>query len=419
VKIRPVEAMLLRLLKFLDKHDRRKRSLTYFDAASVRSILVVSSTAIGDTLMSTPALRALRARFPEARVTTLLNKDNMELFRNNANIDEVIPFHGGWKRFLSTVLALRRRRPDVAIILHGNEPQATPMSYLAGARFIVKLPNVSKFAFLLSNREPALTWGDLGHGIEARLRTAALLGAAPRGLEMDLNVEKVSREAVDAFLRREGVTGKEVLIGFNPGASTLSREWFPKYFIELGRRVLSQNPGARIILTGSPAESPLCREIARGIEEMGRAGKKNSGKGASKSEEKGRVIISAGRLSLRETAAIIARLSVFVTGDTGPMHMAYALKTPVVALYAVSEPERTGPLQDRELHRIIKKPRTCDPCVSKKCTYQECMEQISVDEVYTAMEDILKSKKKVKKTAPTARPDSRGRKRGARRGASR
>ncbi len=418
MKIRPVEAMLLRLLKFLDKHDRRKRSLTYFDAASVRSILVVSSTAIGDTLMSTPALRALRARFPEARVTALLNKDNMELFRNNANIDEVIPFHGGWRRFFSTVLALRRRRPDVAIILHGNEPQATPMSYLAGARFIVKLPNVSKFSFLLSNKEPALTWADLGHGIEARLRTAALLGAEPCGVEMDLSIEKVCTEAVDAFLRREGITGKEVLIGFNPGASTLSREWFPKSFIELGRRVLSQNPGARIILTGSPAEVHLCREIARGLEDKGMAGKKGARAG-KESETAPRVIIAAGRLSLRETAALIARLKVFVTSDTGPMHIAYALKTPVVALYAVSDPERTGPLQDTKIHRIIKKPRTCDPCVSKKCTYQECMEQISASEVYAAIEDILKSKKKAKKTAPATRPHSRGRKRGARRGASR
>ncbi len=416
MKIRPAEALLYRLLKLAEGQDRRKRALTYLDAGAVRNILVVSSTAIGDTLMSTPALRAVRAAFPGARITALLNKDNMELFRNNAAIDEALPFHGGWKRFVSTVLALRRRRPDVAVILHGNEPQATPLCYLAGARFIVKLPNVSRFAFLLSNREPALTWADLGHGIEARLRTAALIGAEPCGLEMDLEIDRVSSEAVEALLRREGVTQKNILIGFNPGASTLSRQWFPESFIELGRTILSENPGARIILTGSPAEAALCREIARGLGVKGRAEKKGPARaGKEKAGESG-VIVTAGRLSLRESAALMARLDVFVTGDTGPMHMAYALKTPVVALYAVSEPERTGPLQDRDLHRIIKKPRTCDPCVSKKCTYQECMEQISAAEVYAAVRDILgagggteKMKPRGKRTGTARRRARQGR----------
>lgn len=399
MKIRPAEALLYRLLKFAERQDRRKRSLTYLDADSVRNILVVSCTAIGDTLMSTPAIRAIRAAFPGARVTALLNRENMELFRNNADIDEALPFHGGWKRFFSTAIALRRSAPDVAVILHGNEPQATPLCYLSGARFIVKLPNVSRFAFLLSNREPALTWADLGHGIEARLRTAALIGAEPCGVEMDLGIEKVSSEAVEAFLRREGVTQKNILIGFNPGASTLSRQWFPESFIELGRSILSKNPGARIVLTGSPGEAALCREIARGLGVKGRAEKKGPARESKEKTGNGGVIVTAGRLSLRESAALISRLDVFVTGDTGPMHMAYALKTPVVALYAVSEPERTGPLQDRGLHRIIKKPRTCDPCVSKKCTYQECMGQISAAEVCAAIEDILKRGKRTKKTA--------------------
>jgi len=114
----------------------------------------------------------------------------------------------------------------------------------------------------------------------------------------------------------------------------------------------------------------------------------------------------------------MARLDVFVTGDTGPMHMAYALKTPVVALYAVSEPERTGPLQDRDLHRIIKKPRTCDPCVSKKCTYQECMEQISVAEVYGAVRDVLGAGDRAEKTKPRGKRTGSARRRARQGGAS-
>jgi len=233
---------------------------------------------------------------------------------------------------------------------------------------------VSKFSFLLSNEAPVLRWADLGHGIEARLRAVSLLGCESHGLEMELPLDKGYDDAVKAFMAEEGLKAGNILIGFNPGASTLSRQWFPERFIELARRITAARPAVRIILTGSPQEAGLCRKIAGGM----RGG-----------TDVDKAVISAGRLNLPETAALIGRLSAFVTGDTGPMHMAYALNTPVVALYAVSEPEKTGPLTAQELHRIIKKQRTCEPCLSKKCAYQECMEQISVDEVFSAVMDIL------------------------------
>ncbi len=374
MKLRPMESILYYALRFLKGRDRRERGLSAIKPGSIKNILIISSTAIGDTLMSTPAMRAVRKGFPEARIIALFNKDNMELFANNPNIDGAMPYYGGWKKFISTVTELRKYSFDAALILHGNEPQATPLAYLTGARFIVKLPNVSRFSFLLSNESPELRWAELGHGIEARLRTAALLGCKADGLQMDLPLDKGYDESIGAFMRREGLEGDagEVLIGINPGASTLSRQWFPERFTGLAQRLMEKTPNLKIILTGSPDEVGLCCKIADGI---------------SKSHG---VIVAAGRLSLPESAALIGRFNAFITGDTGPMHIAYALKTPVVALYAVSEPEKTGPLTKRELHRIIKKPQTCQPCISKKCAYQKCMEQISVDEVFCAVMDILK-----------------------------
>jgi len=380
MKIRLSEEVLYYVLRFLKGRDHRERGLSRIKPGSIKNILIVSSTAIGDTLMSTPAMRAVRKCFPEARIIALFNRDNMELFANNPNIDGAVPYYGGWKKFISTVTELRRYSFDAALILHGNEPQATPLAYLTGARFIVKLPNVSRFSFLLSNAAPELPWARLGHGIEARLRSAALLGCKPNGLEMDLPLDTGYEEGLRAFMSREGLgSGKrEVLIGINPGASTLSRQWFAERFIVLARRLLEEMPGIKIVLTGSPEEAPLCRAIAEGIGEATEA------------------VIAAGRLTLPESAALIGRLNAFVTGDTGPMHIAYALKTPVVALYAVSDPEKTGPLTNRELHRIIKKPQTCQPCISKKYEHQECMEQISVDEVFSAVMDILRKQRRKK-----------------------
>jgi len=377
MKLRPMESILYYALRFLKGRDRRERGLSAIKPGSIKNILIVSSTAIGDTLMSTPAIRAVRKGFPKARIIALFNKDNMELFADNPNIDGVEPYYGGWKKFISTVTELRKYSFDAALILHGNEPQATPLAYLTGARFIVKLPNVSRFSFLLSNESPELRWAELGHGIEARLQAAALLGCKAEGLQMDLPLDKGYDEGVQAFMRREGLGsyGEKILIGINPGASTLSRQWFPVRFIELASRLMEKVPGLKIVLTGSPDELELCREIAGGT-----------------GDTHG-VVIAAGRLTLPESATLIGRFSAFITGDTGPMHIAYALKTPVVALYAVSQPEKTGPLTGRELHRIIKKPQTCQPCLSKKCGYQECMEQISVEEVFSAVMDILKEQR--------------------------
>jgi ADP-heptose:LPS heptosyltransferase len=369
--IRPLETILYAWMKARKSRDDRMTDLSALDRGRVRNILAVSSTAIGDTLISTPAIRAIRKSYSEARITALLNRDNMELFANNPNIDNFVPYHGGYKGFFKTAGRLKDLSIDLAVILHGNEPQATPLAYLSGADFIVKLPNDSRFNFLLSNRTPVAGWQKLGHGINIRLKATELVGCAPDGVEMDLFVEKEDERGAEEFLKETGAAGAEILIGFQPGASTVSRRWFPERFVELGKKLIKDSPGVRIILTGSPSERPLCEDIA-----------KNIGPGA---------IPAAGRITLKETAALIKRLGVLVTGDTGPMHMAIAQKTPVVALFAVADPATSGPLYDLDLHTVIKKDRTCEPCLTKRCTYQECMEQISVNEVLSAIKKTLKA----------------------------
>ena len=183
---------------------------------------------------------------------------------------------------------------------------------------------------------------------------------------MILPIAEEGRNATDRLLREEGVGDGDPLVGFQCGASTLSRMWFPDRFGELGRRIVRKDPQIRIVLTGSPGEREYCLSIAREIGE--------------------RTIVVADRLPLAAVPSLLARLHVLVTGDTGIMHMAVAVRTPVVGLFAVSDPSRSGPYYDLDRHVIIKKPRTCVDCVSKRCKYQMCMETISVDEVIEAVE---------------------------------
>lgn len=372
MRLRPGENLLALLLRVLHACDRRRPDAAELGTPSIRRILAVSNTAIGDTLLSTPGLRSLRLAYPQSHIALLVNGAYRELFAGNPDVDEIVAGRGDWRGFWSRVLELRRRRFDLACIFHGNEPQATPMCYLAGARFIFKLPNANRFRYLLSNREPVLRWEDFGHGIDQRLAVAALAGGAQTDRRMTLSVADASRDALTQWLAARGIDAGTRVIGFQPGASTRSRRWAPSRFVTLGRALLAAHADARIVITGSPAEAALARQIARDIADA-------------------RVLVSAGELQLPLLPALLARCALLVTGDTGPMHVAVAVGTPVVALFAVADWRRSGPGYDLDRHIVIQRGRTCDPCYSKNCPYDEpvCMEQIDVAEVRDAVDTIL------------------------------
>ncbi|MFZ2855011.1 MAG: glycosyltransferase family 9 protein [Rhodocyclaceae bacterium] len=355
-------------LRLIHAADRRQPDAARLGGASIRRILAISCTAIGDTLLSTPALRSLRLAYPNAQISLLLNRNYATLFANNPDIDEIIPYAGGYRRFFRLAWLLNRRRFDLALILHGNEPQATPLAYLSGADFRFKLPNDNDFRFLLSNAEPVRRWSDFAHGIDQRLAVAALAGGAPTDRSMTLTPSPAATISLDQRMAARGIAPGAPLIGFQAGASTLSRRWAADRFVELGQRLLASRPDAWIVLTGAPGERPLAEKIAAGIGDA-------------------RVWIAAGEPSLAELPALMQRLALLLTGDTGPMHMAIAVGTPVVALFAVSDWRRSGPADGFTKHVVIQKWITCKPCLSKRCPYAEplCMANIGVDEVEQAI----------------------------------
>lgn len=380
MRLKIFDSLLYLSMRILKSLDKREAGLELLDPDKIKNILVVSSTAIGDTLLSTPAIRAVRERYPEAKIIAHFNIANMEMFQNNPDIDSVIPYYGGYKKFFKTIRALHKEDPDLALIFHGNEPQATPMAYLSGARFIIKLPNTSGYRFLLSNSEEVLTWDDFGHGVDQRLKVAELAGCSSRDKKMVLPILKEGEVFIKKFLHENSISDTDTLIGFQPGASTISRMWFAERFVELGKKLIELHPEVKIVITGSPKEYEACKGIAEAIGE--------------------KVVVSAGRIPLKYMPALVKHMNLLLTGDTGIMHLAAAAVTPVVALFAVSDPERSGPYYDLDKHLVIKKDRTCDPCVSKKCRYQKCMEQISVDEVYDAVTSVLERADRIQRFEP-------------------
>jgi ADP-heptose:LPS heptosyltransferase len=243
------------------------------------------------------------------------------------------------------------------------------MAYLSGARFIVKVPNTSKYRFLLSNRNRTIGWEDFRHGVEQRLKVAELVDCKILDKRMVLPVAKEGESVVNEFLESGGIRDTDTIIGFQAGASTPSRMWFPDRFAGLGKKLINSYPELKIIITGSPQEYENCRKIADAIGE--------------------KAIVSAGTIPLKYIPALIKRFKALVTGDTGIMHIAVAAGTPVAALFAAADPGRSGPYYDMDKHTIIKKDKTCVPCVSKKCKHQTCMENISIDEVFDVIRQAI------------------------------
>ena len=375
MRIHPIDGLLSITMRLLYSLSKRPAALTELDPDKIKRIIVVSSTAIGDFLISSPAIRALRERYPNASITGHIHRNYITLFENNPYIDDVIPYNGGYRNFFSTVMAMRSKKPDAVVILHGNGPQAIPMAWLSGAPFVVRIPNRSEYRYLLSNsaESPANACNPEEHGIQDRLRIAGLLDATSDNKEMVLVVEDKERQEVDRYFKDKNADNASPLIGFQVAASTVSRMWMKDRFAQLGQQLLENDPQMKLIITGSPQERTYCEEVAEMIDNP-------------------RVLVTAGELSLPQVPAMLETLDLLVTGDTGVMHMAIAVKTPTVALFAVADPRKSAACYDEYKHLVIYKGKTCDPCPGKKCPYPKCMEQIEVQEVFDAVTQLLNNR---------------------------
>lgn len=357
--------ILLPLIKRAQRRSGRPLPLAQLIPADIRRILVISSTAIGDTLLSTPAIHALRRHYPQAQLVGLLHRRVVPLFRQYDELNEIVPLR---RSLLCTAWHLRRARPDVALILHGNEPEATMLAYLSGARYIVKHPKRHFSPQLLSPPVGTDAYDPLSeHTIVARLRLAALLGADTSDTTLRLPIPVGTAEKAAELLRAHGVGENDICIGFQVGAATRYKMWPATSFMLLAHRLLRAKPNLKIVLLGSEREASLCAEIKSGVRDYPKA-----------------IINLAGKIDLPVLPALVKYLSLLVTNDTGTLHVAIAVQTPTVSLFAPTDPAGIGPIQDMERHLVIKQPPTCTPCVTKRCFTPFCMDQITVDQVLQA-----------------------------------
>jgi lipopolysaccharide heptosyltransferase II len=208
------------------------------------------------------------------------------------------------------------------------------------------------------------------HAAENFMATLSPLGINAPVEEIDLPVRADAVASVAAFLARQGIDGAKSIVALNcsVGAARPARNWFPERFAELADRLALEN-GMSTVFVGGREDREFVASITAGM--------------------KTRAVSLAGQLSLPETAALLARCRCLVSSDTGPLHLATAVGTPVIGLYGSTDPKRTGPVGRG--HRVISKDLDCVPCEDKTCSRgsRECMTAISVDEVLAAVRKVL------------------------------
>jgi len=212
----------------------------------VQTVCFFSNTALGDTIFNTPVFRVFRQNFPHVRTVALLNPSTAPLFKTDPNIDEILLYNGKKGGFLRALFALKKVKPDVIFILHSNEPEATPLAVLSGAKYVFKLPNAgNKFSAFHSNApEP---YGDERYVVLNRLEQLKFVGIESRDTRLNLYLRDEDFTRVDEMLKSRGA---RKFIGFQMGASTVSRQWFLQRWQELAEIMLRHD--ISLVVVGYP-----------------------------------------------------------------------------------------------------------------------------------------------------------------------
>ena len=327
---------------------------------------------LGDAVLTTPALGAVRAAYPRSRIALAAKPLVAELFRHHPDLDEVLVYdkdgrHAGAAGMLRMARELRRRKFDAAILFQ-NAFDAALLAFLAG------IPDRAGYAtdgrrVLLSRAVPVTEDVLRLHHAEYYLHLVSDLGIPrPANPVMRLQVTGEERNAMTERLAALGVPKGGKILGINPGATYGSaKRWFPDRFAAVADS-LSEEWDASVVLMGSAPETPLSAEIEAAMRR--------------------KPVNLSGRTTVRELMALLSLCGFLVTNDSGPMHIAAGLGVPTAAIFGPTNWRTTSPWTRRA--RIVRADVDCSPCMRRECDRgHECMLQVTSDMVLAAARALM------------------------------
>jgi heptosyltransferase-2 len=320
--------------------------------------------------MSLGALRSLRRAYPDSRLTVLAKPWVEELYEACDGVDAILRYDprkdGGIRGLLRTARRLREAKFDAAVLLP-NSFRSAAIVWAAG------IPERWGYAedgrgLLLTRGVPPAHRPFGRHQAYYYLDLLRHLGVETGQPDTHLSLTDTMRGRATELLQAHRGRPGQALVGIHPGATNSSaKRWIPERYAEVAER-LAASHDARIVVLGGPEEEVLAEEIRAHLETPS--------------------LSLAGQTSLGELMGILGSLSILISNDSGPMHLAAALGTPTVAVFGPTDERETGPLSRKA--RVVRHHVECSPCLLKQCPIDHrCMERVTVEDVYSASVDLL------------------------------
>jgi len=337
---------------------------------TVRRLLIRATNWIGDAIMITPAVRAIRAHFPQAEISILAKPWVAPVFEHNPHMDRVMLYDGkGQHRSLMGKLRLakelRHHRFDAVILLQ-NAFESALLAFLAGIPKRIGYDTDAR-GFLLTHPVPCTSAIRAVHQTGYYLGILRGIGGAAENQDLELVISHADQERAWEILREHGISPEDTRVGINPGATFgTAKRWFPERYAELCQR-LKKSWDCQILIFGGPGEEAMGHQLREHIGD--------------------RCANFCGKTSLREAMALIQKCRLFITNDSGLMHVAAALDVPQVAIFGSTDHVTTSPRSDKS--HIVKVPTLCSPCLKPDCPegHHRCMDAVTVDMVFATISE--------------------------------
>jgi len=343
-------------------------------------ILIIRLDNLGDVILATPAIHAIRARLPSARLTLLASPSGAQVAALDPDLDEVIVYRAPWmdpdhllsqdpSREASMVAHLRRRGFDGAIIFtsyHQSPLPAAYLSYQAGVP-LRHAASIDGPGSLLTSRHRHPE--KIMHEVERGLDLVGGLGFEPSGDDLRIEPHAADHARMNALIARCRADGPVVVI--HPGCTCPSRTYPPDRYVEVAR-ALQREFAAQIFWTGAGSDAPIVEQIRQALANPG--------------------ISLVGQTSLSSLAALLAQADLAITNNTGPMHLAAAVQTPVVVLFALTNPPAEWHPW-KVPHRLLNQSVDCAICYQRVCPFeQKCLRDVPIGDVVQAVSELQPSR---------------------------
>ncbi|MCI0532121.1 MAG: lipopolysaccharide heptosyltransferase II [candidate division Zixibacteria bacterium] len=336
---------------------------------SYKKILVIQTAFPGDLILTTPLLTAVKNYYPESSLAVLVTPQTQELLGNNPHLNQVIVYdkkRGGAGEFLSVVRKLKAEKFDLALTPHRSFRSAL-LAHLSCPKRVGF--DTSAGSFLFTN---IIKYQNDKHEIERNLSLLNFTGLNPEAGRPEIYPAPEDFTRTEVWLKRYGMSFDNEIVCIAPGSIWATKRWLPEGFAQVADW-LAMTGRHKVVLIGSTSDAELAEEIST----------RSSSRPAN----------ACGKLSWLESAALISKSKAVLSNDSAPMHLAVAMKTPVVAIFGSTVPE-FGFYPFGKRNQIVQKELYCRPCGihgKKRCPegHFRCMSEISADEVCQALSKIL------------------------------